>query len=601
MYLNKKIVMLGSLIVANLLYGSTTSGVVYATQPVLVAVDEHGNIDTDYTQSVTLSTASAGTLEGTLTKTFVAGRAAFTDVKYKATADNETYTLKARDGILSDATTDNITSEVIATQLSFTTQPNPTAILSSRTVDFSTDPIVKAVDADGLVDTDFTELVTLGENGLGTGTFTNNTATATAGVATFTGLTLNHSTAETMQLTANDEDGTGSNLPLGMSSNIVVSSNAAPVNTLPSSPTVAENSANTIIAGISIADSDGDSQTIILTVTNGTVSLSGTTSLTFTTGDGTDDASMVFSGTVANINIALNNLTFTPTANSTTTATFNIQTNDGKGGVDDDTLSINVTDQLAPTAPVINASNGTSITGTGEAGATVTVKDADGNTIGTAVVAANGSWTITPTTAIANGVVLTATQEDLAGNTSSGSSSQTVDSTDSDATLTAGDGVIEPVKLPSTADTVGEAVSLFDFTLTDSGTGDGFSTDVSQVIIHTSGTADFTKVTWKLKGTDVSDVTGTYDADANTLTFAGLSISIANGTSETYTVSGFFATPTGLTKNQTYIFSINGDDDLTVDQTKTKMSGTNSEVNNGTGTKIDILATKLRFMVLPAN
>jgi hypothetical protein len=197
--------------------------------------------------------------------------------------------------------------------------------------------------------------------------------------------------------------------------------------------------------------------------------------------------------------------------------------------------------------------------------------------------------------------VLTATQEDPTGNTSSASTSVTVDSTDSDATLTDGSAITEPVKLPSTSDTSAEAVSLFDFTLTDGGTGDGFSTDITQVLMHTSGTADFTKVTWKLNGDDVSNVTGVYDSTANTLTFSGLSISIANGTNETYTVSGFYSTPTGLTENQTYILSLNGDDDLTVDQSKTKMSGSNTDVNNGTGTKIDIVATKLKFIVLPSN
>ena len=184
---------------------------------------------------------------------------------------------------------------------------------------------------------------------------------------------------------------------------------------------------------------------------------------------------------------------------------------------------------------------------------------------------------------------------------SGNSGNVTVDATDSDATLTDGSAISEPVKLPSTADTALEAVSLFDFTLTDGGTSDGFTTDISQIILHTSGTADFTKVTWILNGDDVSDVTGVYDSTANTLTFSGLSISIANGTNETYTVSGFYSTPTGLTENQTYILSIDGDDDLTVDQSKTKMSGSNSDVDNGTGTKIDIVATKLRFMILPSN
>jgi len=49
---------------------------------------------------------------------------------------------------------------------------------------------------------------------------------------------------------------------------------------------------------------------LTLTVTKGTISLSGITGLSFTAGDGTADASMTFSGTVANINAALTNLVY---------------------------------------------------------------------------------------------------------------------------------------------------------------------------------------------------------------------------------------------------------------------------------------------------
>ena len=44
--------------------------------------------------------------------------------------------------------------------------------------------------------------------------------------------------------------------------------------------------------------------------------------------------------------------------------------------------------------------------------------------------------------------------------------------TSTDGTLTAAPGVIEPVGLPASADTVGEAVNVFDFTLRDGGGGD---------------------------------------------------------------------------------------------------------------------------------
>ena len=54
---------------------------------------------------------------------------------------------------------------------------------------------------------------------------------------------------------------------------------------------------------------------VSLSVSNGTLSLSGITGLSFSVGDGTGDASMVFSGTISAINTALAGLTYTPTAN----------------------------------------------------------------------------------------------------------------------------------------------------------------------------------------------------------------------------------------------------------------------------------------------
>ena len=75
-----------------------------------------------------------------------------------------------------------------------------------------------------------------------------------------------------------------------------------------------------------------------------------------------------------------------------------------------------ITPPAVPTA-TING-NGTSITGTGEPGATVTVRNAAGQILGTAVVGAQGGYTLTLTTPQANGGTLTVTQADPAGNVS---------------------------------------------------------------------------------------------------------------------------------------------------------------------------------------
>ncbi|WP_256818779.1 BapA/Bap/LapF family large adhesin [Pseudomonas putida] len=84
--------------------------------------------------------------------------------------------------------------------------------------------------------------------------------------------------------------------------------------------------------------------------------------------------------------------------------------------------AINVTTpDLTPPAPLTNVvlnNNGLTLTGLGEAGATVTVHGQDGTIIGTGLVAANGSFTLTLNSAQLNAQHLSVTQTDAGNNTS---------------------------------------------------------------------------------------------------------------------------------------------------------------------------------------
>ncbi|WP_241609021.1 Ig-like domain-containing protein, partial [Rosenbergiella epipactidis] len=77
-------------------------------------------------------------------------------------------------------------------------------------------------------------------------------------------------------------------------------------------------------------------------------------------------------------------------------------------------------DTTAPAAPtdIAVSDDGATVTGKAEAGSTVAIKDAEGNTIGSATVAADGSFTATLDPAQINGETLTVTTTDTAGNTS---------------------------------------------------------------------------------------------------------------------------------------------------------------------------------------
>lgn len=109
---------------------------------------------------------------------------------------------------------------------------------------------------------------------------------------------------------------------------------------------------------ISVSDADVWLGTNILRVTlastNGVMSLSRTTGLTFTTGDGTADAAMTFTGTVDFINAALAGMSFIPTPDYFGSAQITITTNDLGGFTgpptppaapqeDTDVIPINVT------------------------------------------------------------------------------------------------------------------------------------------------------------------------------------------------------------------------------------------------------------------
>ena len=106
-----------------------------------------------------------------------------------------------------------------------------------------------------------------------------------------------------------------------------------PVNTVPGSQSTNEDTARVFSSGngnqILIADFEPTATTeVTLSVTNGALTLSQLTGLTFLTGDGTSDATMTFYGSISNINSALNGLSYSPTANYNGSATLTLTTID---------------------------------------------------------------------------------------------------------------------------------------------------------------------------------------------------------------------------------------------------------------------------------
>lgn len=107
-----------------------------------------------------------------------------------------------------------------------------------------------------------------------------------------------------------------------------------------------------------------------------------------------------------------------------------VKCTDSAGNISNQTVTVTVTDldEIAPTAPVLAASNGTSVTGTAEANSSVIISITSGGTTTTTTVTADssGNFTYTPSPALSNGTTLTATATDASGNVSSVSNTVTV-------------------------------------------------------------------------------------------------------------------------------------------------------------------------------
>lgn len=134
----------------------------------------------------------------------------------------------------------------------------------------------------------------------------------------------------------------------------VTAVNDPPVNVVPGpqqtpkSTNVVFSSASNNLLAIGDPDAAGSTVQVQLTGTNGTATLAALAGLVFSVGDGTSDATMTFTGTIANVNLALNGATFIPAGSFTGAATLQIVTSDrgntGTGGTltDTDSVTINV-------------------------------------------------------------------------------------------------------------------------------------------------------------------------------------------------------------------------------------------------------------------
>ena len=147
------------------------------------------------------------------------------------------------------------------------------------------------------------------------------------------------------------------------SGNVAVANgvNQAPVNSVPSAQNTADATPLVFSSGkgnpisVSDADSGGGVEQISLSVTSGTLTFSGTAGLAVTAGANAS-AAMTVQGTLANINAALNGLTYVSTQYFNGTDTLTLLSNDlgnsGTGGPLTATSTVNIAVTHTDLAPV---------------------------------------------------------------------------------------------------------------------------------------------------------------------------------------------------------------------------------------------------------
>ncbi|MBF0272408.1 MAG: cadherin domain-containing protein, partial [Magnetococcales bacterium] len=339
----------------------------------LVATSPEGN-------TLTYSVGTQGTL-GTVTITNSAtGAYSYTPVANASGSDSFTFTVN--DGVQDSS------AATVAVTLSGVNDAPVNTVPGAQTVNEDTDLAITGIsiaDADdlggnmrvtlsafggALTLATTTGLTFTSGDGIGDGAMifsgTKSALNAALATVTFLGNSDTFGAASITVLTS-DLGNSGSGGTLTDSDSIavtVISVNDAPsFNTL--STQNADEETNKGITGLTLVDVDAgiSAMQITLNSTLGVVSLASTSGLTFTTGDGSSDSSMVFSGSRTSINTALSSLIYRGNTNANGSATITVQASDqgnsGSGGAQTGSTTININLTGINDAPVVIAPGAT--------------------------------------------------------------------------------------------------------------------------------------------------------------------------------------------------------------------------------------------------
>ncbi|AVV35248.1 hypothetical protein C8233_17875 [Halomonas sp. SF2003] len=220
------------------------------------------------------------------------------------------------------------------------------------------------------------------------------------------------------------------------------------------------------------------------------------------------------------------------------TATLTVTDNAGNAAQFDDVAT---KDTIAPDAPVLEATDGSELTGTGEPNTTVTITDGNGNVIGSADVDEEGNFTAPLNPAQEDGADLTATVTDDAGNTS-GPTTATVDATSPGGE----DGTDAPVL---TIDEAADGVTAAEL-------ADGLQTSVTL----TNGTEEGDTVTVTLDDGNGGTITGEAIVTAQDITNDSIAVEVTDAIADgSYTATAVITDALGNSSAESNAIDVNVD------------------------------------------
>ncbi|MDA5563504.1 Ig-like domain-containing protein, partial [Cobetia sp. MMG027] len=216
--------------------------------------------------------------------------------------------------------------------------------------------------------------------------------------------------------------------------------------------------------------------------------------------------------------------TYTPTTALTEgDQTFSVTATDAAGNESAASSEFTLTvDTTAPGAPTLIESDGTTVSGTAEAGSDVVITNSDGQDVGSGIAEDDGSFSIVLDQAQEDGGTLTATATDAAGNISSDSAPTVVD-TGIDATAPNTPTIASAIDdVPDGTSTLADGDSTNDATPTLTGSAEAGSTvtithngeEIATVTADANGTWSFTPATDFADDEHIFSVTAT-DAAGN--------------------------------------------------------------------------------------